>query len=33
MKMGDAEKPSHNLAAALEEFAVPAIAQTDQRAK
>jgi hypothetical protein len=34
MKMGDAETPSHNLAAALKEFAIPAIAQADQpRAK
>lgn len=34
MKMGDAETPSHNLAAALSEFAIPAIAQADQaRAK
>jgi len=34
MKMGDAETPSHNLAAALKEFGVPAIAQADQpRAK
>ncbi|HZC45162.1 MAG TPA: nitrate reductase associated protein [Candidatus Acidoferrum sp.] len=34
MKMGDAEKPSHNLAAALKEFALPALAQADQpRAK
>jgi len=33
-KMGDAEVPSHNLPAALKEFAVPAIAQSDQpRAK
>jgi hypothetical protein len=33
MKMGDAQKPSHNLAAALKEFAVPTIAPADQRAK
>lgn len=34
MKMGDAETASHNLAAALKEFAVPTIAQADQpRAK
>jgi hypothetical protein len=34
MKMGDAETPSHNLAAALKEFAVPTIARADQpRAK
>jgi hypothetical protein len=34
LKMGDAETPSHNLAAALKEFRVPAIAQADQpRAK
>jgi hypothetical protein len=33
-KMGDAETPSHNLAAALKEFSVPAIGQADQpRAK
>ncbi len=33
-KMGDAETPSHNLPAALKEFAVPAIAHADQpRAK
>ena len=33
-KMGDVETPSHNLVAALREFAVPAIAKTDQpRAK
>jgi hypothetical protein len=32
--MGDAETPSHNLAAALKEFSVPAIAETNQpRAK
>ena len=34
LKMGDAEKPSHNLGAALKEFAVPAISEIDQpRAK
>jgi hypothetical protein len=34
MKMGDAETPSHNLAAALKEFSVPPIAQGHQpRAK
>jgi hypothetical protein len=34
MKMGDAETPSHNLAPALKEFAVPTIAQANQpRAK
>ncbi len=34
LKMGDAEKPSHNLRAALKEFAVPAISEIDQpRAK
>jgi hypothetical protein len=34
LKMGDAETPSHNLAAALKEFSVPAIAETNQpRAK
>jgi hypothetical protein len=34
LKMGDAETPSHNLGAALKEFAVPAIAHGNQpRAK
>ena len=33
MKMGDAETPSHNLAAALTEFAVPSIASDQPRAK
>jgi hypothetical protein len=34
LKMGDAQAPSHNLAAALKEFSVPPIARTDQpRAK
>jgi hypothetical protein len=33
MKMGDAETPSHNLAAALTEFAVPPIESDQPRAK
>jgi hypothetical protein len=31
LKMGDAETPSHNLGAALKEFSVPTLTETDQQ--